>query len=164
MRYAYFDSDGICLLATSQPLASHDYTFEGEIPDEGKLASYYCDASGDIHVGETTEDFLGDISANLPLNVGEEYTFTIPDSCVLEIDGTRYKGSAKITFNQPTTLFFSLKGAKNGDLVVPCFTYAENRAAVYPTVEAQLDMIYHLGLDGWKAEITRIKNLYPKPS
>jgi hypothetical protein len=40
--------------------------------------------------------------------------------------------------------------------------YQRDRAASYPAIEEQLDMLYHHGLDGWKATITAIKHQYPK--
>ena len=33
----------------------------------------------------------------------------------------------------------------------------------YPPIEQQLDMLYHKGYDGWKAEIDKVKSKYPKP-
>jgi hypothetical protein len=41
-------------------------------------------------------------------------------------------------------------------------TYAELRAAAYPSIQDQLDTIFHNGLDAWKAEIQAVKDLYPK--
>lgn len=42
-------------------------------------------------------------------------------------------------------------------------TYAEKRAQSYPSVTEQLDILYHDGLDAWKAAITAVKQEYPKP-
>ena len=42
-------------------------------------------------------------------------------------------------------------------------SYIELRVAEYPRLDEQLDMLYHLGYDGWKAEIQKIKDKYPKP-
>ena len=42
--------------------------------------------------------------------------------------------------------------------------YSRNRAAEYPSIEDQLDDIYHNGIDAWKATIKAIKDKYPKPS
>ena len=39
--------------------------------------------------------------------------------------------------------------------------YRRDRAAAYPTIQDQLDMLYHRGYDGWRAEITKIKQKYP---
>jgi hypothetical protein len=46
--------------------------------------------------------------------------------------------------------------------VGPNATYADLRSVAYPSIEEQLDMIYHNGLDAWKAEIKTIKDQYPK--
>lgn len=40
--------------------------------------------------------------------------------------------------------------------------YQRKRAAEYPSIEDQLDDIYHNGIDGWKATIKAIKDKYPK--
>ena len=41
--------------------------------------------------------------------------------------------------------------------------YSRNRAAEYPSVVYQLDLIYHSGIDAWKAKIKETKDKYPKP-
>lgn len=41
--------------------------------------------------------------------------------------------------------------------------YKYQRRAAYPSIQDQLDMLYHEGYDGWKAAIEAIKNQYPKP-
>ena len=41
--------------------------------------------------------------------------------------------------------------------------YQRDRAAEYPSIEDQLDNIYHNGIDVWKATIKTIKDKYPKP-
>ena len=41
--------------------------------------------------------------------------------------------------------------------------YSRNRAAEYPSIEDQLDTIYHSGVAGWKTAIKAIKDKYPKP-
>ena len=38
------------------------------------------------------------------------------------------------------------------------------RQEEYPSIEDQLDLLYHSGLDGWKAKIKETKDKYPKPS
>jgi hypothetical protein len=41
--------------------------------------------------------------------------------------------------------------------------YARKRQAEYPTIEDQLDKIYHDGIDSWKEEmILPVKNKFPK--
>lgn len=39
--------------------------------------------------------------------------------------------------------------------------YISKRVAEYPTLPDQLDMIYNLGIDGWKSEIKKIKDKFP---
>ena len=41
--------------------------------------------------------------------------------------------------------------------------YKRDREAEYPDWRAQLDQIYHEGLDAWKASIKSIKDNNPKP-
>jgi hypothetical protein len=41
--------------------------------------------------------------------------------------------------------------------------YQRDRKAEYPSIEDQLDTLYHQGYDGWKASIDEVKNKYPKP-
>lgn len=41
--------------------------------------------------------------------------------------------------------------------------YQRLRKPEYPPIEDQLDMLYHLGYDGWKEEINKVKEKYPKP-
>ena len=41
--------------------------------------------------------------------------------------------------------------------------YKELRAAAYPSIADQLDLLYHGGMDAWKAAITAVKEEYPKP-
>ena len=42
-------------------------------------------------------------------------------------------------------------------------SYKSQRKAEYPSIEDQLDTIYHSGVAGWKTTITAIKDKYPKP-
>jgi hypothetical protein len=41
--------------------------------------------------------------------------------------------------------------------------YKEKRQQAYPSIPDQLDLIYHQGLDAWKAAIEAVKQEYPKP-
>lgn len=40
--------------------------------------------------------------------------------------------------------------------------YQRLRVQNYPSIQDQLDMLYHGGFDAWKAEIKSIKDTYPK--
>jgi hypothetical protein len=41
--------------------------------------------------------------------------------------------------------------------------YQRDRASAYPSIQDQLDTLYHQGYDGWKEMIGEVKNKYPKP-
>ena len=43
-------------------------------------------------------------------------------------------------------------------------SYKSKRRAEYPSIEDQLDTIYHSGVASWKTGIKAIKDKYPKPS
>jgi hypothetical protein len=40
--------------------------------------------------------------------------------------------------------------------------YKEQRRAAYPSIADQLDLLYHGGMDAWKASIKAVKDQYPK--
>ena len=40
--------------------------------------------------------------------------------------------------------------------------YKYKRAAAYPSIADQLDLLYHGGMDAWKAAITAVKTKFPK--
>ena len=40
--------------------------------------------------------------------------------------------------------------------------YKGQRAAAYPSITDQLDLLYHGGMDAWKAAITAVKQEFPK--
>ncbi len=40
--------------------------------------------------------------------------------------------------------------------------YQRDRAKEYPSIEDQLDDLYHNGIDGWKTTIKAVKDKYPK--
>lgn len=42
-------------------------------------------------------------------------------------------------------------------------TYAQKRAAAYPSFADQFDLLYHGGYDAWRAAIDAVKQEYPKP-
>ena len=40
--------------------------------------------------------------------------------------------------------------------------YKRKRKPEYPAIEDQLDLLYHEGIEGWKKEIQKVKDKYPK--
>ena len=49
------------------------------------------------------------------------------------------------------------------DTAYTAVKYQRDRAAEYPSVGDQLDLIYHSGIDAWKTKIKETKDIYPKP-
>ena len=49
------------------------------------------------------------------------------------------------------------------EALVAANVYKEQRASAYPSIADQLDLIYHEGIDAWKAQIAAVKQEYPKP-
>jgi len=41
--------------------------------------------------------------------------------------------------------------------------YQRDRADAYPSWQTQLDQLFHQGYDGWKAEVQKVKDQFPKP-
>ena len=68
-------------------------------------------------------------------------------------------GGAKPTETDCTTGLAALQAAWD----LENDSYKSQRKAEYPTIEDQLDDIYHNGIDAWKATIKTTKDKYPKP-
>jgi hypothetical protein len=62
---------------------------------------------------------------------------------------------------QPTTdqLIAAQINKETADAVI---AYKAKRAAEYPSIADQMDLLYHGGIDGWKAVIQTVKDKYPK--
>ena len=63
-------------------------------------------------------------------------------------------------YTQPTEAAIAAVTQSDYDSAV--ITYKWKRAAEYPSVVDQLDLIYHSGIDAWKAKIKETKDKYPK--
>ena len=95
----------------------------------------------------------------------------------LLIDGTigRSTISTKVAIANGLTLqtereivygFDGKRYFKGEEPLPPAPTYAELRAAEYPPIPEQLDMMYWDKVNGtslWQSEIARVKTKYPKP-
>ena len=71
-----------------------------------------------------------------------------------------YDGGAKPTESDCTAGLAALQAAWD----LENDSYKSQRKAEYPSIEDQLDTIYHSGVAGWKTKIKAIKDKYPKPS
>lgn len=52
--------------------------------------------------------------------------------------------------------------AEKFQAIANALTYAQKRAAEYPSFADQFDLIYHDGIDAWKTVIQAVKDKYPK--
>jgi len=54
--------------------------------------------------------------------------------------------------------------AKQAELktIYDSLQYQRDRKKEYPSIEDQLDDLYHNGIDGWKTTIKAVKDKYPK--
>ena len=85
-----------------------------------------------------------------------------PDNSVHFLDDDSFAhllptGSIQITDAEASTIRAAIQAAAQA-----ARTYAEKRAAEYPSIPDQLDTLYHGGIDAWKAEIKTVKDKYPK--
>ena len=84
-----------------------------------------------------------------------------PDAVTID-DGT---GAFKVDGSQITLEQSKIDAARTTlNAEYAALEYSRNRAKEYPSIEDQLDTIYHNGVAGWKATIKAIKDKYPKPS
>ena len=51
---------------------------------------------------------------------------------------------------------------EKNQIAINVLTYAQKRAAEYPSFADQFDLIYHGGIDAWKTVIQAVKDKYPK--
>ena len=83
-----------------------------------------------------------------------------PDAVTID-DGT---GAFKADGTQITLVQSDIDAARvTLDAEAAAIAYQGQRKAEYPSIEDQLDDIYHNGVAGWKATIKAIKDKYPKP-
>jgi len=70
----------------------------------------------------------------------------------------------KSTFVSISVEEYTQTAAKNEQIRRDGLTYAQRRAEDYPSIPDQLDIIFHSGLDAWKAAIQSVKDKNPKPT
>ena len=92
------------------------------------------------------------------LKVGQWYGWSDPYNKIYA-NLVIYDGSSKPTETECTDGLKALQDAWD----LENDSYKSQRKAEYPSIEDQLDTIYHSGVAGWKATIKAIKDKYPKP-
>ncbi len=78
---------------------------------------------------------------------------------ISDVNGAFDKDGNSVTLDQ--TKIDAARSTLNAEYAA--LDYSRNRAAEYPSIEDQLDDIYHHGIAGWKTTIKAIKDKYPKP-
>jgi len=87
------------------------------------------------------------------------------------------EGFEEIIFDGPTTITNSIDKEDVDQLVADgeatlydssrdmrtATEYQRNRFQEYPSIQSQLDQIYHEGIDAWKETIQAVKDANPKP-
>jgi len=74
------------------------------------------------------------------------------------------KGAFKADGTQVSLVQSNIDAARTTlDAEAAAIAYQGQRKLEYPSIEDQLDDIYHNGIDAWKATIKVTKDKYPKP-
>lgn len=69
-----------------------------------------------------------------------------------------------MTENEETIKYQKWLAAGNTPDPYDNFNYSKKRQKAYPSVEEQLDILYHGGFDAWVSVIKDVKDKYPKPN
>lgn len=151
-KFAFFDEQGTCtgIVEFKSP------------PSEDCIEVFDANRPDDIWFDGERVCQREDYPETIPdqFSVGE--VITAPIEGTLLINGEPVVGSYEVTNAGPAWL--QIKGRYRLSKPVNFVTYYEERASAYPTIQDQLDTIYHEGLDVWREQIDEVKAAYPKPS
>lgn len=156
---AFFDRDGVCLAVSAGAAGNILYVKAIFVPQGTQPSDVYWDGGNVARkTKETTLKLpntvkLGDPAISIPL----------PAGVIALVNGVRQRGQLILPTSEVKTFMIDIRGAEVGQFVVAVQSFEEQRKGEYPAIADQLDMLYHLGYDGWKAEIKKIKDKYPKP-
>ena len=105
---------------------------------------------------------------NLNPKVMQNLKFNAIRSLVGESGGFSISGEGVVSFEEDTTSVTDAEIAAEMARLQDLWDnadYSRNRAEAYPSIEDQLDMIFHAGLGGdeFQAAIQAVKDAYPKP-
>ena len=92
------------------------------------------------------------------VRTGQWFGFSDPDNKIYA-NLVVHDGGSKPTEKECTDGLAALQAAWD----LENNSYKSQRRAEYPSIEDQLDTIYHSGVAGWKTQIKAIKDKYPKP-
>lgn len=103
----------------------------------------------------STENLNGYVNGNIPDVITKQFFDTIkwlPRG--QDVHGDEISSPCPVSFKEFSTLYSEAKAIRE---------YSINRKNEYPSLEEQLDIIFHRGIDVWKEQIQAIKDKYPKP-
>lgn len=88
--------------------------------------------------------------------------YQAPDNSLHFLDSSDYEymlpaGSVQITDDEASSISVAKQAAAEAAL-----TYAQRRAAEYPSFADQFDLLYHGGMEAWQSAIQAVKDKYPK--
>lgn len=141
---------------------------KGYITLSDDLENLDIDQFKKIYVNLDTKSFetKTDYDLKLPKEIikGDKVSVTVPDNGCLFINGSKHtSGTVELDTSDPEkAIDIESKGKYYAVANQRVLTYKYQRAMEYPSIEKQLDEIYHNGIDAWKAKIKAVKDKYPK--
>lgn len=158
---AFFDDEGVCryiMQGHGEPPQAYPFSAPvrpGTRPDD----VFFNRATGRPNKSKPPSIALPNVVA-----AGETFTMAVPEGTVAEVDGVLHKGEISIDTAVPRRVVVELHGKERGTFHVDVRGYAEERKAEYPPIPDQLDMIVNLGIEGYRAEMQKVKAKFPKPA
>ena len=151
-KFGYFNEYGDCL-----------HVIEAEEVPEGGIEVPSDTVPSDIWLNPKTGQILPR-EACPPLfadsyDVGDEIDFSVPAGAVALVNGEKVKGV--LSFGAPQKVAVHVVGRFHLIKVIRIMSYAERRAAAYPSIEDQLDLLYH-DPEAWRAAVAAVKAQFPK--
>jgi len=99
----------------------------------------------------------------MTINIAKVLTFKLPGA-QWSLHGNEYDGLIWLDENIAKPTLEEIQNyAVEYEQHLERIKYKELRAAEYPSIVDQFDILYHQGYDGWKTVIQAVKDKYPKP-
>ena len=150
--FAFFNEYGDCL-----------YIISAIDPPDGGVSVPHGTVPGDIWrnpaSGRIVRRKACPVKFARSYKVGESIDFTVPDGAVALVNGEKVTGLR--AFDTPQRIALQIVGRFHLDQMIEIVSYVEQRSAAYPSIEEQLDMLYH-DPEAWRAAIAAVKAQYPK--
>lgn len=162
MKLGFFDRNGICRSITDGAFPYEPPAFTAMVPEDMLPAQLWYDASANVVTEAVDIDLQAEWDLPASIAVGEQLTRAVPAGCVAAVNGEAQPHIATISLDYAGPILIDLLGRLRGSVIVQARTWVEERVAAYPSVPDQLDIIYHQGVDGWKAAIDEVKAAFPK--